>query len=321
MTQELSYEAIRNWKFNNIISYYSDPFQLNTFHDRTMKKVFKHAIYRLGKGEPPCNFSWFITGSGGRYEQGPISDQDHGLVYEISSPVNDQYFMDLGKEISLGLHIVGYPYCQGNVMSSNPLWCKSLVDWKEQLLSWMKESSWESIRNLQIFYDSRTLEGNEFFIHEIKDVIYAYQRTHPALLKRFMENVKHVKHAIGPFGQFIVEDYGEHGGMINLKYTAFLPYVNAIRLLSIKEGLFETSTIDRINRLIRMNGYGAVLRESRKHFLLLLKYRNTLYDAKTYDDTHFLHVKKLNREERREIKKIIKDGKRLHQYVTNLILP
>lgn len=320
MTDEIPYIEIRDWKSGHIQDYYSESSLLNDFHDKTMSLVFKQAILRLGKGEPPCDFSWFIMGSGGRYEQGPISDQDHGVVYEISSPQNDQYFTELGKELSSGLNIVGYPYCQGNVMSSNHLWCKSLDRWRGQLLNWMEESSWEAIRNLQIFYDARALQGNKSFINELKDVIYHYQKSHPALLKRFMENVMHIKGAIGPFGQFIVEDYGMHGGMINLKYTAFLPYVNAVRLLAIKEGLHETSTIDRINRLVRINGYGPALRESKKHFLVLLKYRNSLYDAKTYDDTHYLNVKKLSREERKEIKKILKDGKRLHQYVSTIIL-
>ncbi|MEQ2525944.1 hypothetical protein EKG37_09075 [Robertmurraya yapensis] len=315
-----SYASLREWKDENISFHYSDPFRLNEFHDQTMKKVFELALERIKPQQPPCEFSWFITGSGGRFEQGPISDQDHGLIYEISNEVNDDYFIRLGKELAYGLNEVGYPYCQGNVMSSNPLWCKSLESWKQQLLAWMEEASWETVRNLQIFYDARNLQGNELFVHELKDVIYFYQKEHPSLLKRFMENVMHVKNAVGPLGQFIVEEHGINEGAINLKYTAFLPYVNAVRLLAIKEGIYDTSTLERIEQLVRLNGYGAAMRESKKHFLDLLIYRSSLYQSKTYDDTHFLKVKKLSRVEKKEIKQILKDGKRLHHYVSELIL-
>lgn len=315
-----SYETIKDWKEKMIASHFSDPFRLNEIHDEAMGKVFEIAINRLKLGEPPCEYSWFITGSGGRFEQGPISDQDHGIVYVNSNLEDEHYFAELGKEISHGLNIVGYPYCQGNVMSSNPLWCKSMEKWKQQLFTWMDEATWETVRNLQIFYDARTLQGNEFLVRELKDVFYDYEKAHPTLLKRLMENVMHIKNGIGPLGQIIVEEHGINVGAINLKYTAFLPYVNAIRLLAIKEGIYETSTIDRMNSLVRMNGYRAVLRESRKHFLTLLKYRNSLYKAETYDDTHYLSVKSLSKEEKKEIKRILKDGKRLHQYVSNLIM-
>ena len=68
------------------------------------------------------------------------------------------------------------------------LWCKSLDGWKQQLQEWMKEASWESVRNLQIFYDARTIKGDEYLIRDLKDVFYEYQKQHPSLLKRFMEH-------------------------------------------------------------------------------------------------------------------------------------
>lgn len=315
-----SYEKIREWKDERIASYLLNPSLLNEFHDRVMCEVFDLAIGRLGMGHPPCEFTWFITGSGGRFELGPISDQDHGLVYQISNKENDLYFIELGKEISFGLNSVGYPFCQGNVMSSNPRWCKSLAGWKDQISSWMEEAAWETIRNLLIFYDARTLRGNDLFIYELKEDIYKYQKTNPFLLIRFMENIMHLKNGIGPFGQLVVEQSGPNAGSINLKYTAFLPYVNAIRLLAIKEGIYETSTIERINRLIRINGYDAVLREIKKQFMLLLKYRASLINSNSYDETHFLNVKQLSRVKRKEIKRILKDGKKLHQYVSGLIV-
>lgn len=315
-----TYESIKYWKDQNMMSF-QDILSLNEFHSQVMCKVFKVAIQRLGQRtlkQPPCEYVWFITGSGGRFEQGFISDQDQGIIYEQSSIENDAYFKDLGKEVSYGLFIVGYPYCQGGIMSSNPMWCKSIANWKKQLKQWMREKSWDTIRYLQIIYDARGLIGNTSYIHQLKSVIYDYHIEQPFLLKRFADNVSHIKNVIGPLGQLLVEQYGEYQGCINLKYAAFLPYVNTIRLLAIKEGIYQTSTVERIQQLINLPQYQSILQNSEKNFLHLLQYRISLFQTKTYTDTHYLNVEKLSIAQRKEIKQILKEGKILHHQVITL---
>ena len=314
-----TYEDIKEWKENDISNHLSDTISLNTFHDAVMLKVFELAVSRLNMEKPPCNFCWFIAGSGGRFEQGLISDQDHGIIYESFTEENRNYFLKLGKEIAFGMAVVGYPYCKGNIMSSNPLWCKALDEWKEQLYSWMKEGSWETIRNLQIFFDSRCLKGEEKYIHELKAVIFDFQDKNPWLSRRLMENVMHIKKAISPLGQILISKTGEHQGSIDLKYSAFIPYVNAIRILSIKEGLLETSTEDRLRKLSAIDQYKKLLEKSADNFRILLQYRLSLPKINTYEDTHFLNVNNLNHEQKKEIKRILKDGQNLHNYVVNLI--
>lgn len=314
-----TYESIKQWRDKNITAYLADSVSLNKFHDQVMCKVFDLAISRVKKGSPPCEFSWFITGSGGRFEQGIISDQDHGLIYEISNVDNDTYFKKLGEEVSYGLYIVGYPYCQGNVMSSNPLWRKSMHEWKEQLLKWMDDESWDAIRYLQIFYDARVLIGKNSYVKELKMVIYQYQLKNRTVLKRFMANVTHVKNVIGPLGQILVEQHGMYQGSVNLKYAAFLPYVNAIRVLSIKEGVYDTSTLDRMKCLKETKEYSKAIKDCEDNFLMLLRYRLTLFQGESYTDTHYLHIESLQKEQRKEIKRILKDGKKLHDYVIALI--
>jgi len=314
-----SYESIRKWKEANINKYAVDTFSLNQFHDLIMNKVFETALSILNMGNPPCDFCWFISGSGGRLEQGFISDQDHGIIFDISSKENESYFLELGKEISYGLYVVGYPYCKGKIMSSNPMWCKSIDDWLEQLYNWMEEKSLESIRYLQIFYDARCLYGKEEFVQQLKASIFEYQRQNPVLLKRLMESVMHIKNSIGPFGQIITVVYGKYQDSIDLKYSAFLPYVNAIRLLAIKEGIYITSTLGRIEALLQRNDYTEELFSSKAHFQKLLDYRLFLVKGSFYEDTHFLNVRNLGKKDRKELKQILKDGKRLHQYVKRII--
>ena len=129
----------------------------------------------------------------------------------------------------------------------------------------------------------------------------------------------HIKNSISPLGQIIVEEHGEHQGSIDLKYSAFIPYVNAIRILSIKEGLQETSTVARVDQLsltVEWNEGWAMIKNN---FETLIRYRISLAKAHSYEDTHFLNIHNLNKSERKEMKRILKDGKRLHQFVSRLI--
>ena len=104
-------------------------------------------------------------------------------------------------------------------------------------------------------------------------------------------------------------------GMHRLKYAAFLPYVNAVRLLSIKEGIFETSTLGRMEKLKQLDDYSMMLRHSEEDFINLLKYRLSLSKAENYADTHYLKVEQLSKHERKELKQILKDGKQFHEQV------
>lgn len=315
-----TYESIKKWKDESLSSFINTSASLNEFHDQVMLKVLNIALNNMKQAKPPCEFNWFITGSGGRFEQGLISDQDHGIIYEISNEENDIYFKELGEEISYGMDCTGYPYCNGKIMSSNPIWRKSIGNWKTQLTKWMDNESWESIRYLQIFYDARVLYGNNDYLTELKSIIYNYQLQHSSLLQRFIANVRHIKNVIGPMGRILVEQHGVYQGCVNLKYSAFLPYVNAIRLLSIKEGIFETSTIERIDRLLEKDEYQDMLKYCKENFMTLTKYRLSLLDAKNYDDTHYLNIKDISKGQRKELKQILKCGKRLHDDVIELTL-
>ncbi|MDR0138658.1 DUF294 nucleotidyltransferase-like domain-containing protein [Metabacillus idriensis] len=317
-----SYESIRSWKDEEINKYTSDTQSLNQFHDKVMRAVFDVSLQMLKeeKGTPPSPFTWFVMGSAGRFEQGVISDQDHGMIYEKSGTDADQYFLALGKEVSRGLHLAGYPYCEGKVMSSNPVWCKSLGAFEEQLLKWMEEVSFESMRYLQIFVDARVLAGEAAFIDHLKKVIDECQKKSPKLLKRFMDNIMHLKPSVGPLGQIFTESSGPYQGSLNLKQAAFLPYVNAVRILAIKEGVLAASTMERIDELSKDEFYRNELNDYKTSFANLLQFRmSNLKRIKEYDDVHYLPIQKLSRAEKKEMKTILKNGKKLHHFVQGII--
>jgi DNA polymerase III epsilon subunit-like protein len=169
--QYRTYQSLKEFRNRKIIELAVDSHQLNLFNDQLMQKVIQIAIERTKneRGDPPTSFAFFVMGSAGRLEQGICSDQDHGIIFAEDSTESRSYFQLLGNEITHGLHTLGYELCDGNVMCSNPRWCKSELSWQEQLNHWTRMDSWESIRHLLIFFDARVLVGSTDYIQRSKE--------------------------------------------------------------------------------------------------------------------------------------------------------
>ncbi|WP_408007361.1 DUF294 nucleotidyltransferase-like domain-containing protein [Pseudalkalibacillus sp. A8] len=315
------YETLKTWHDSHIEKHQTSNSELNHFHDIVMQRLFDIALSVVEEklGPPPCRFSWFVMGSAGRFEQAIVSDQDHGLVFQVSNEKSREYFRELGREISLGLYEIGYPYCDGDVMSSNPLWCKSEQEWEKQIGQWLEEESFESIRFLLIFYDARVLVGEKDDITRFKQQLHQYIEKRPHFLYRLFENTRHVKKAVGVFRQILTESHGSHAGYIDMKHSGFFPYINAIRLLAIKENIVEPSTLVRLVKLCEFPEYKK-LECYKVDFEKLLHFRLQHHEvSEVYDDVHYLNVKKLDKYERNEIKQVLRNGKKLQDYTGTVI--
>lgn len=315
-----TYSEIKQYREIQMNNARLNHFTLNGLHDEIMLKVIKIATERISEkyGPTPSPFSFFVMGSAGRYEQAVWSDQDHGIIYKENSDHAKDYFLKLGKEISEGLFQAGYDYCDGDVMANNPLWCKSQIEWHQQLTDWMLESSWESIRHLLIFVDGRSLYGESSYMGELKRMVYnSIYKEH--LLPRVLNNTLHLKKGVGILGQFLVETHGAHTGSLNIKEKVLFPYVNAVRLLSIKENIFESSTLARLQKLpekVIPNRERAIYE---KYFLRILDYRLSLGNHTNYETGHFLAVEKLTQSEKKELREIIRYGAHFYEHIRKLV--
>jgi CBS domain-containing protein len=321
--KECKYKKLKQWRDHHVGNYLTSNEDLNRFHHELMKNVIEIAMKEVKKafGDPPSDFSWFVMGSGGRFEQAIVSDQDHGLVYERKDEQSDRYFKALGEEITKGLYTAGYPYCDGNVMCSNPTWCRSIKDWQAQIIDWMKEASWESIRYLLIFYDARTLIGNSEIVQGLKQLIYNFIGENPKFLIRLLNNTMRIQKGVGFFGQLLTETHGDHSGSIHIKNYGFFPYVNGVRLLAIKEQINVTSTLARFDQLSQLSGYKQKMNNHQLNFKKLLDFRlRNVSKGDNYEDIHYLNIKGMNRKEKAELKQILKDVIVFHQYIQNMIL-
>ncbi|MBM7553361.1 DUF294 nucleotidyltransferase-like domain-containing protein [Thalassobacillus pellis] len=313
-----NYTEIKKWRQENILEAADNHKELNDFHDQVIRKTVRLVMEKVEReqGEPPAPFAFYLMGSGGRSEQLLWSDQDHGIVFD-GPDTCQHYFLALGKEISQALMIVGYEKCDGNIMASNPVWCKSLTAARIQNLEWLKEASWETLRYFSIFTDSRALIGDENLLKELKGEAFDMLDNHPHLYARLIDNMEFIKRSIGIFGQLLPEQSGGKAGLLDLKETAFFPYVNSTRVLALKKNCFASSTLERFNELAALYPF---VESFKKDFSNLLEFRLAYgRKAKSYDKMHEISISCMSKHEKKELKRLIKHGHELFSKTKQLI--
>ncbi|WP_125563590.1 DUF294 nucleotidyltransferase-like domain-containing protein, partial [Salibacterium salarium] len=269
------------------------------------------------RGTAPAHFVFFLMGSAGRQEQGIYSDQDHGIVFDGDDTTHQEYFLTLGAEIREGMAVVGYPRCEGKVMASHPRWCHGKTDWKHQIDQWVQEDTWGTLRHLLTFIDARALAGQEELLVDVKNYVFSHIEKNSDLLKRLSENISYLHQGVNAFGQLLPDEKGAFAGSIHIKDVGFFPYVHAMRLLAIKEGLHDSSTLRRIQKTADKYAF---VENKEEHFQHLLQLRSDFSKKQqTYEDVHYIPVHELTKRQKQMLKSAVKEGKTLFQRTKKLI--
>jgi signal-transduction protein with cAMP-binding, CBS, and nucleotidyltransferase domain len=203
---------------------------------------------------PPVAFSLLVMGSGGRGESGLAPDQDNGLVLadypDERHDEIDAWFRGFSGRLVDALAELGLPLCRGGVMATSPLWRKSLGQWRRQLDGWIARRREAALRSADIFFDFRCVFGEASLARELRAHVAARVRGATAFLAAMARQEEDYDVALGLFDRFVRErDDPRHRGEVNLKLGALTPVVDAVRLYALREGVEETSTVQRIARL------------------------------------------------------------------------
>lgn len=223
-------------------------------HRRVVTVCGRH-MESEGWGAPPVDFVVIVMGSGGRGENYILPDQDNGFIIEDYPDDEhnriDGYFRELAGRMVRYLDSVGLPLCKGYCMAVNPVWRKTLSQWREQVTQWGRKNSTVAVQLADIFFDFQPVYGRrrELAVDLRTHTVAMAKRNHRFLRAMYDVEADHGT-ALGLFGRFITErDKPEYRGHVNLKYNGTLPLVEAIRLMSLREGVEPTSTLARIEAL------------------------------------------------------------------------
>lgn len=305
------------WEWNSLV---------NVLHDAIFSRIAamsEKILLEQGMGEAPVPYSFLLFGSGGRKEQTLWSDQDNGLLY--ADPPHgcaeeaESYFQALCECLEKGMVAAGYPPCEGNVVCVNPKWRKPFGEYRRMMREWFADPDWEKVRYLLIMADLRCVYGHAELVDALKNDFHDCVRENPGILQHMLSNTLHHKISLGVFGQLIKERYGEDAGGVDIKYGAYIPIVNGVRLLSIKTGLRCTSTQERIERLIQLREVEEELGHDWLEALAIaLKLRSaTPFQLKDglYTSRGKLPADFLTRDRMNELKFCLRIGKDLQKYV------
>jgi CBS domain-containing protein len=186
-----------------------------------------------------------VMGSEGRGEQTIRTDQDNGLI--LSQPIAEEELQAFRRLFSQSLERFGFPPCPGKVMLSNPVWSKTLDEYRGDFRRWLALPDENAHMNVAIFYDAEAVAGDAALLLTAKTELIRAIHGERAYLAHFARTVDAFPSPIGLFNNLITSK-GNHDSL-DLKKGGIFPIVHGIRSFAIEHGLLETGTAARIARL------------------------------------------------------------------------
>jgi PAS domain S-box-containing protein len=206
--------------------------------DAITKRIIELAISEIGV--PPAKFTFITMGSEGREEQTLATDQDNAIIYEDVPPENEekakQYFNRLGEIVCNNLNTTGYRYCRGNIMAKNNKWCQPYSTWKRYYTEWVTSSSPQDLLDIKIFFDFRSVYGNEELSSRLQNHIHHITASFNTFFIYMSESVLNIS---------IPDNMQKLKAAVDVKLL-LLPVVDFARLYTIKQKLNETNTHRRL---------------------------------------------------------------------------
>ena len=223
-------------------------------HRRALMRAIS-AMAADGWGEPPVPFALIVMGSAGRGESLLAPDQDNGFIladYDDAAHARiDAYFVPLAVRFTQLLDAIGFPLCLGNVMATNPVWRKRISEWRKQIAIWLRRRTETQLLLSDILVDFHHVWGDAALSQTLRRYIMQAIAESPTFVRDLFTIEADHGAALGWFGRLRSErDKQDRPGMINLKLRGSLPLVEAARLLSLRAGLAETSTLARLDGLV-----------------------------------------------------------------------
>lgn len=196
------------------------------------------------------DWCWLSFGSEGRDEQTFSTDQDNGIVYGCDDFHDREElklrFLAFAREVNEDLDRCGFPLCKGNIMASNPQWCLTLDEWKEQFADWIRQPEPEALLNATIFFDFRPLFGKAELATRLRRHLLEHAPSNPMFLRAMAHNALGVEPPLGKLRDFLTDLDPANPGKIDLKKYGSRLFVDVARIYALATGVHNTNTVQRL---------------------------------------------------------------------------
>jgi signal-transduction protein with cAMP-binding, CBS, and nucleotidyltransferase domain len=211
-------------------------------------------------GAPPVPFTLLVMGSAGRGESLLGPDQDNGFILDDYPDAEheriDAWFRPMAEAFNAGLAAAGFPLCPGGIMARNPLWRKTLPQWRRQFETWATRRVGAALLFADIAFDfraaadagSRAASGDAAPAAALREHLSRVLARSPALLVAMAGQNQGLTVGLTLWGGFTDDEPGE-GTRTDLKLHGLMPLVAAARLMALRDGVAATGTPDRLAAL------------------------------------------------------------------------
>ncbi len=191
-----------------------------------------------------------VMGSEGRGEQILKTDQDNAIIIDDDCIISDEKLKEFTNKFTETLVDFGFPRCEGNIMVSNPYWCRKESSFKDLIYEWITQPSPDNFMNLAIFYDAVCVSGNRELVLRLKEYIFKIASNSQQFNAHFAKIITSFNVPLGFFDGFVLDSKdNKHKNELNIKKGGIFIIVQGVRSLSLEHKLYNTSTAKRIKKL------------------------------------------------------------------------
>jgi CBS domain-containing protein len=201
-------------------------------------------------------FCWLALGSEGREEQTIATDQDNALI--LADGVSDaamQQYLRFARQVNEGLDQCGFPLCKGNVMASNPKYCRRQSDWIKRCAGWIEAGSPQDLLDASIFFDFRALSGNASLAQGVSDYVSMAAAATPRFVALLATNAMNWKVPLTMFGGL---DTATVDGkeVLDFKLNGTALVVDFARIYALANNITVRNTRERLEAISRLPRFG-----------------------------------------------------------------
>lgn len=278
------------------------------------EKIYEKLYTMILPPELAKNACLIVMGSEGRKEQMLKTDQDNALI--IADEMDVEAYVPYMNTFNETLIDFGFPKCEGNIMVSNPYWCKHAKAYEKELIRWCDMPSMEDVMNLAIFCDALCVAGQSEMLAKLKEKMFVLTRGQDVFMANFAKAAVSFETPIGMFTNLIASN-----NKIDLKKGGIFPIVQGMRSLALQFALEKTDTVSRIKAMIEKEvldeDFAGALIEA-FDTLLNLRLKNRLsrsISGSAYDN--FIDITSLNQLELELLKDSFKIVNKFKKFLTH----
>jgi len=280
--------------------------------DTIAQNVVEEVLAEMGT--PPSRFVFMVLGSEGRREQTLKTDQDNALIYEDKANEHREevrkWFLDFATRVSDRLNQIGFAYCTGGYMASNPQWTHSLSHWKANYKQWMEDALPETAIKFSTFFDCRLIYGDPTIMDRLRDFLDG--ELQQPLEKFFAYLAKNALQYEPPLAFFKpIKTITVAGREVFDIKKAMTPVVDLVRVYALRNRIFVENTGERM-KLLRDMGVFSEKQYQELHLsyyylmAMRLKHQSDKMIVDKGSPDNYIAIESLTRIERATLKEIFK---------------